>query len=389
MADAQTFALYVAQYGNSPTHGALDDLFACCVQCEETGAVVEEVMSKDVVQWCVLRLVYAIQSAPAGRPKKVATREWMCLCFLANKLCYSGAPQVLEMVAELEVCQPMLAYCCGLVASSNDDQELMYCLKCLDFFLNQSVDGQAVVYNAVRCELFLYLAERFGKSSCETQLAALELVSSLVGLFVSPRGNNDATELLRDGALRAIKSAALHVISLGTTDHEMEFRRLDTAICSFAIILAAASRLPPEKRAFLHLEMFQLSRNDMYRINVAVYWLIPFYSGNPEEELSVFVTNYAAYVKLVCGAVALRSFLLYKPPRDVDAKPIALVLAEWAVGGCDASRESGIMRALRAFARDFPEIAEILSTLPPPPVRAVKDRHCALPGCKISGCWVI
>jgi hypothetical protein len=385
MTDAQPFALQVRQYGSATAHGALDDLFASCVQYQNLGAVVDEVIPNDVVQTCVSRLVNAIQLAPVGRPKEVANREWKCLCFLACKFCYSGAPQVLEMLAEIEVCRPMLAYCCGLVASSNDDQELMYCFKFLELF-NQSVGGRAVVYNAVRCDMFAYLAERFGQASCETQLAALlQLVSSLFGLFVLPRGSNDVTELLRDGALCAIKCAALHVISLGATHDQMEFHRLNTAISSLGIILAVASRLPPEKHAVLHLETCQLSRNDMYRINVAIYWLIPLYRSNRKERLSIFATNYAAYIRLLWGAEALRSFLLYKPPREADAKPTALVLAEWVMEGGDASRESGVMRTLETLGHDIPELMDILSTLPPLPDRVGKDRHCAFPGCEVVG----
>jgi hypothetical protein len=83
MTDAQPFALQVRQYGSATAHGALDDLFASCVQYQNLGAVVDEVIPNDVVQTCVSRLVNAIQLAPVGRPKEVANREWKCLCFWA------------------------------------------------------------------------------------------------------------------------------------------------------------------------------------------------------------------------------------------------------------------------------------------------------------------
>jgi hypothetical protein len=76
---------------------------------------------------------------------------------------------------------------------------------------------------------------------------------------------------------------------------------------------------------------------------------------------------------------------MYKPPRDADAKPIALLLAECVIDFGQAFQEFETMRVLRRFAQAAPQVADILLWLPSPPPRVVKDRRCAKPGCSVSG----
>jgi hypothetical protein len=299
---------------------------------------------------------------------------------------------MLTMLARQNTCRPLLTYCGGLIASSRDDVELMCCFKFLYWFGDRCADRQITVYNVARCELFSYMAERFHQASCETQTDALEVLTSIVGLFRPTCGNYvPAVELLKTGALHAVKSAALPVLSSVETPGEPELIRLERAVCALGLILDAVFRAPAGQRAQLSEEMYKLPRNDMYRITVAVYGLIPVFCGNPKftkfaiQQFSRFAMICAAYVRAMWGTGALRSYLLYKPQRAVDAKPMAQMLAEWAVACGEAYSEFPIMSPLREFARILSQIADILRGLPSAPQRVVKDRHCALPDCLVSG----
>jgi hypothetical protein len=81
-----------------------------------------------------------------------------------------------------------------------------------------------------------------------------------------------------------------------------------------------------------------------------------------------------------CAATCFTS-----PPRSADAKPIALLMAELGIQFGVAWREDYILVALRRFAEEVPEVANIITALPPSPERVAKDRHCALPGCEMVG----
>jgi hypothetical protein len=98
----------------------------------------------------------------------------------------------------------------------------------------------------------------------------------------------------------------------------------------------------------------------------------------------VIVTGYGDYILEVWGRDALQSYLLYKPPRETDAKPIVLQLAEWAICCGDANQEKGVMKALRGYISVAPQIGSALRCLPPPPDRGMKGRYCALPDCPIE-----
>jgi hypothetical protein len=102
------------------------------------------------------------------------------------------------------------------------------------------------------------------------------------------------------------------------------------------------------------------------------------------EELS-FQIGYGDYLLDVLGPEALRSYLLYKSPREAGANPLLLLIAQCAIDTGDAYQENSFMSPLRRFAAADPVLAEVLSTLPPLPVRVEKDRRCALPSCGLTG----
>jgi hypothetical protein len=344
----------------------------------------EDVIPSEVVEACVLRLV----NATTIQLTRVDTREWVCLNFLANERCYSRAKQMLSLLAGKNVCSMMLGCCGGLITGSRHAEERAYLIKFLAHFVDRSGDRQGMVYNAyqLRGALLSYLTERFADSTCTTQTDVLLVVSSVVTLFQSAGRHYDAVELLREGALHAIKCATLHIFGLPAPQDKAELHRLDLAVCSLWSMFTIILRVRSGQRVLLNADMYQLSRNDVYRITVAVYGLIPIFRGNPIRQFSTFVTDCGAYIRKVWGTDALRSYLLYKPPRnEACTKPIVLLMAEWAIESGEAHSEFAVMKPLRKFARAIPQVADVLRALPAPPERVVKDRQCAYPDCIVTG----
>jgi hypothetical protein len=379
--DVNYFVEMLKCYGGSVHDDAVSDVFSLCFACMETRTVLKVAVPSDTMQVCTARLVRTILSNHHN------LYAWKCLCFLASKKCNSGAEEMLMDFATQDCCCSMLANCGMLISNSRDGEELMYCFRFLFLFANNSGCRQSMVYNdaILRGAVFNYLAgERFVQSSCATQASALEAADSVVKLFFCFAGDQRAAEIfLRGGVLHAVKCAALHVFSLGTARGNEQWARCDTASRCLWRTLGVTTSGTAELRTQLSEDLNKLSRNDMYRLSVAIYHFLPSSRIDPEERFSPLVTGYGEYLLEVCGADALEGFLLYKPPRDAAAKPVALFMAEWAIESGGVCDEAAIMEPLQRFAQSVPAVAEILNSLPPPPRRTDKGRRCA--GCNRNG----
>jgi hypothetical protein len=345
--------------------------------------VVEDVISVDKLQLCLTRLASGLQLQPLRR------RGWRCLCFLSSGECFRGASRMLSDFSERVSCRELLVYC-ATVFKSGSDKELSYCLAFLGDFVYDSESRTRKVYNAasLRIALYAHLEERFAKSSSVTQMRALRLITDIIRLFEAARKEQETFTFLPSGVIQAVKCAVLYVFSGDLTQDSTKISRMKQAMAALEAILHIISRVPAMQRSHLTLGgvVFNLTRKEMRLINGTAYDLLTsFWSKSWLGNVSAFLLEYANYLNVVCGPEALQSHLEYKPQRDTDAKPTVLVMAECAMYCGEARQENEIMTALRKYSKTVPAVADLLLGLTAPPVRAVKDRHCAQPGCSVSG----
>jgi hypothetical protein len=235
----------------------------------------------------------------------------------------------------------------------------------------------------LRCALYRYLEERFSQSSAVTQMRALRTVTNVI----SPLLAKGDKSFFWNGPFRAVKCATVHVFSNSTvTQEETDISRMKHAMAALERALLIVSRAPLESWMRLNVGKYRLSRKDMRCINVMAYNLLSsFWAEHLLGKLSAFLIAYADYLSEICDTDALRSFLLYKPPGDSEAKPIALRMAGCAIHCGEARKEDEIMYVLREYGGAVPEVEDILLWLPAPPIRVEKDRRCAKPNCYVVG----
>jgi hypothetical protein len=377
--DAKRFVELVKLFGSSSSNdAALDDLSALCSEYQQLGVVLDDVVPGALMEVCMARLANAIQS------NQLNVGAWKCLCFLSSGERYSGAEEMLTVFARRECCRSVIVICGTLISESSDGKLLMYCFMFLFRFTIHSGDRRGMVYDSadLRQALFGFLAEgRFAQASCSTQTDALEAADSVARLFFE----RPVDAFLRDGGLHAVKCATLHVLTLGAPEDHAELARLDRAASCLFIALRATAALPSELRANLSADAYKLSSNDMFRMNVAIYRLLPTDQETVQSLLSTLVIAYGDYLLKICGPEALQRFLMYKPPRDAIAKPAALFMAEWAIKSGGASQENYIMGPLLRFSQAVPEVAELLTCLPLRREWITKGRRCGKPSCNMDG----
>jgi hypothetical protein len=73
-------------------------------------------------------------------------------------------------------------------------------------------------------------------------------------------------------------------------------------------------------------------------------------------QVDTTLIGYGIYLMEVLGSEPLRSFLLYKPPRNPGAKAIALLIAEYGIKCGVAYKESNTRDSLKQFAKVVPEL---------------------------------
>jgi hypothetical protein len=293
---------------------------------------------------------------------------------------------MLSDFSERVSCRELLVYCATVFKGGND-QELSYCLAFLGNFVYDSESRTRKVYNAasLRVALYAHLEDRFAKSSSGIQMRALHLTTAIIK---AARKEQETFTFLRSGVIQAVKCAALFVFGGDLAQDSTEVSRMKHAMAALEAVLYIIARVPGLQRSHLTLGgvVFNLSRKEMRLVNGTAYNLITsFWAKTLLGDVSTFFSGYANYLDIVCGPEALKSHLLYKPPRETDAKPTVLVMAECAMYCGEARQENEIMTTLRTYSKTVSAVADILLWLPAPPVRAVRNRHCAQPGCSVSG----
>jgi hypothetical protein len=381
--DSDLLAQQLLNYAKSGTQSNLELLSSSCSALQDAGTVLEDVISSVVVQLCVSRLVEGIQTQP------LKLVSWNCLCFLASPLRYRGAARMLTEFSSSKRCFPMLDYC-GQVACSGTERELQYCFTFVNLYIAQCDLRREEVYNItqLRTGLLNYLADRFADSSCDTQTEALRMIVRLLGRNVQEDSTTQVADpFLRDGALRSVTKAAVCVFRLGVIEEEAQMFLTTSAFTAlWMVTFAVLKMVAPEKRNLLSEEVYMLSPGDMDSVNAAVYRILDGCRVTRLlHEIGVTLPMYGEYLSYVCGANAQRSHLLYMPPLNDDAKPMAQLLTECMMFCGEAHQEKAIMDYLTRHVPAIPEITSILHLLPHPPVRVAKDRRCALPDCDIGG----
>jgi hypothetical protein len=379
--DTAAFAKQLKRYANSGASDAFDLFYSSCLKMEKQKLVVEYAVPADDFRMCVTKLLDGMQS------QSLDHREWQCLCFLASATTLKTAARVITEFSVQDEFGQLLAYCTS-VLTNGEDQELMYCYLFLYKFSLLSNDLHGLLYNAaeLREAIFHHWKERFAQASCETQTIALRVAINFVCPVSFGYGDHWAATLVHDGAICAVKCAALHVLSLGISQNKDDILRMAKAILAFSMALGVVTNAAPEVRAQVSDELYKLTRNDMFRLNVFAHRVLtsPFIDPRLDEVPSL-LTSCCVYIREIWGAPEMQSYLLYKPPRDVNAKPIAALLAEYAIK-CDAvGYENTITTTLRTYVDLVPEVDGILQSLPPPPERVDKDRRCAHPDCYVTG----
>jgi hypothetical protein len=369
--DSKRFLQQISKYAISGSDYDLEQLCFVCNEFQDIDIAVEDVIPSRVLQQCVSRLVDSLQF------QHLRQRGWHCLYFLSDDDWFTGAARMLTDFSSLEGCRQLLAYC-ATVLKNGENRELVYCVAFLDKFVHDSKGRTKAVYYdpELRGALYGYLENRFAKASSDTQLRALCLVVNILNLFQSAHSDQEA--FFGSGAFHAVKCAAMHVFYYKLTEDETEVSRMKQAMIALETTLYIASRVRGDA--------YQLSRKDMRRICITGYYLMSnFWAERWLVDVASFLLRYSDYLLSDCGFDALQSFLLYKPPRNAGAKPLAQLMAERAINCGEAWQEDEIMYALREFSSDVPEVEDILLWLPAPPVRVAKDRRCAKPGCPVSG----
>jgi hypothetical protein len=371
----------IEKYVASADDDGLEDLQKSFKTFQAAGVVLNDIIPVDKLQACVTKLGHAIHLLPRR------LLEWNCLCFLADRQHYGGAADMLAILADGLVCTPLLVHC-GKVISNNVCDELRHCFLFLVQFTENCDHRREMVYNIapLREALFLYLLGRFVGAESEVQTLALSGATSIVILFYSGSRKHDGASLLRDGALPAIKEAALHVLSFGVRSGAQWTMLLFVAINALQYTLDTILEIPTEQLTTLNKEMYELSRNEVFRINVICYDVTTSIEiKQRRHRMELFFVGYGDYLQCVLGPGALRSYLLYKPPRVAGAKPIALLIAEFTLHCGEAWLENYILGSLRRFGAVVPEVAAIQSALPSSPGRVAKDRRCSYPDCGVVG----
>jgi hypothetical protein len=368
------FAQRVRKYAISTGDEGLDELVTSCESFGEMVGGLEYVIGNDEIQECVVKLVNVVQS------QMHSLREWNCLSHLVS----AKFKNIIAMFAESAACHPMLVYCGTEISNSRNDEEMRCCFTFVNSLMGFNDVWLQTAYDiaALREAIFRYLSGHFDEASCATQRQALKTFANFVRLFSSGWRKDEPVVLLRDGALRAIMRAALHVFSLPATETYTEMR-LCAATRALLSTLRTARTIPAEQLSTLSDDMYKLNRNDAFRINAGFHDFLSYQARNDLHFMLVVV--YGDYVLDVLGSEALRSFVLFKSPRSADAKPIALLLAEYCIASRDVRMEHGVMASLRRFAIAVPEVTAVLSALPPLPKRAEKNRYCAYPYCGMVG----
>jgi hypothetical protein len=381
--DVECLAQRVKDYASSATTNALDDLFELCSEFQDAGEIMADIIPLDQVLVCVSRLVNAIKS------KDLPLQEWKCLCFLVSDACYAGAFQMLTAFTERKTCRSMLAHCGELIATSHDDEELRPCFAFIESFMDGSEVRHSMMFNAgkLRVALVSYLTERFADSYTETQTEALILAARVAIPFWNGTSCLGVESFLRFGVLCAVKIAVLHVFSSEVTEQDTVL--MTQAMWTLRYALGVAMKVPLEPSMSLSEGMYKFTRNDMFRVAIAVHgYLIGIKEERSVGNLDVFlefVSDYVNYLLVVLGTGALQSFLLYKPARGTDIKSIAQLLAECAINCCDAWQENHIMNALLNETSSVPQLHDVLRSMPPKPLREWKGRRCELPDCTTKG----
>jgi hypothetical protein len=380
-------ALLVSQvnkYAASAYDDGLEDLQKSFETLQAAEVVLDDIIPVDEIQACVTKFVHAIRL----RPQRLL--EWSCLCLLSDQQRYNRAADIIAILAESLECKPLLVHCGTIISARCVCDELRFCFLFLVQFMESCDPRREMVYNIapLREALFDYLLKRFNGAVCEVQTLALSGAESLVVRFYNGSRDNDGISLLRDGALVAVKEAALHVFSFGArsgAQWTMQQTQL-VAINALLYTLGTISRIPVEQLATLDKSMYALSRNEVFRFSVIIYEAATSVGMKQRHcRVDVFLVEYGDYLLRVLGAEALRSYLLYKPPRVAGATPIAVLMAEFIIRSDEAWMENYVLISLNRFAEAVPEVAEVLSALPPPPQRVAKDRHCAFPACSVVG----
>jgi hypothetical protein len=379
--DVDLIAQQIRSYAASPTEDGLDELSKSFDACREEHVNLDDDIVRAEVLACVLKLSSAIQSQPQE------LRGWNCLCFLVSMGWCKRSADTITAFASTSACGPLLAHCGTVISSSQVHDEIRFSFEFIYRFMVNTDTRREMVYNTVGLPgaVFRYLSERFSDAPCELQTQALNAAWNIVALFYSGFRKDDGILLLRGGALPAVKQATFHVFSLGVKGGHEESVLLRAATNVLWTTLSTARKLPAEQLPSLSDEVYKLSRNDVYRISVISLRILTVLPKSRMYEYDMFFIGCGEYLLDALGPVALRSYLLHKPPLNSGGRSIASRLADCATYCSETWREKHLMKALRRFAAAVPEVAEVLSALPPPPQRVAKDRCCTLPDCFAVG----
>jgi hypothetical protein len=371
----------IRKYVTSTADDRLSVLCEAFDAMSDARIILNDVIACEEIHCCVLKLASSIQSRPHG------LFEWKCLCFLASQNRYSRAGDIQAIFGVSSAWRPMLVHCGMIISHSREQEQLRHCFMFVGQFMVDNDVRREMVYAMLRGPLFGYFSERFTEAACPNQTQVLNVSAAIIDLFRAGSRKNDGVSFLRGGPLCTIKRTAWHVFSFGVKGSQVEMERLSAVTYALWSTLRIAGTVAAEQLVCLTDEMYKLSRNDMLRVNVIFHDILT--SSRARELLhlpfDVTLAGYAYYLLDVLGLEALRSFLLYRHASDVNAKPTAVLMGELGLHSGIAWQENIIMCALRRFSEVVPEIAGILSALPPPPERVAKDRHCAFPGCDVVG----
>jgi hypothetical protein len=165
----------------------------------------------------------------------------------------------------------MLVYCGTVISSDLNEKEIQYCFTFLNLFMDQSNVRQEVVYNVgnVRIALFNYLTGGFTQSSGDIQSVALRVADNILYPFYCGTAAPSAESLMQGGALGAIKRAALHVFSLDAAQDNID--RMTQALWVLWMVLHITMKIPWQVRARCVGDTYTISRNDVFRVTIAVY----------------------------------------------------------------------------------------------------------------------
>lgn len=337
--------------------------------------------------------------------KKEGVTPWFVLVQLFQADRNAGAVALLNEFQFMHESRRFLEICAELLQTTDHGFKEAMILTALVAFLSDTCDGaNSLIRRRMASDtpgliaLAVKLVDRNTQGG-EAKVSAHNAIWLLCGLaearmeptFLPADGCDRCVEtFLRQGGLNVLIQALHFAVKWSAGSNIGGVDMLLPPILAMGALMTAF--LPP----FVWTAddaLYRIDRNARFRMNVTLHM---FLSQPPRVPIArqIFILNMVTYFDGLCyreGGDALKECLLYKP-RGADQLQIVVLLRNAAQALDMALLERNLVARLQEWAAQEPAVAYVLALHAAPvapPDRSEKDRHCALPGCTVTGAGLI